>query len=123
MSFIDFQPVKILLPKREEERILSLNSELDHDTYSFLLSSSFIGQQQQIELKSCLSVQNKTSFTLTIYVESDNLHWSKSNRDLQQNNPFARNVKLTELCPGATYSLPICLTKEAKIFVKPANIK
>ena len=115
--------MKILLPKREEERILSLNSELDHDTYSFLLSSSFTGLQQQIELKSCLSVQNKTSFSLAIYVESDNLHWSKSNKDLQQNNPFARNVKLTELCPGAIYSLPVCLTKEAKIYFKPVNSK
>ena len=102
---------------------MSLNSELDHDTYSFLLSSSFTGGQQQIGLRSCLSVQNKTSFSLTIYVESDNLHWSKLNQDLQQNNPFSRNVKLTELGPGAAYSLPVCLTKEAKIFLKPANSK
>ena len=102
---------------------MSLNSEVDHDTYPFLLSSSFTGDQQQIELKSCLSLQNKTSFSLTIYVESANLHWSKSNRDLQLNNPFASNVKLTELPAGAAYSLPVCLTKEAKIFLKAANPK
>ena len=123
IPFIDFQPVKILLPKREEERILSLNSEVDHDTYPFLLSSSFTGHQQQIELKSCLSLQNKTSFSLTIYVESTNLHWSKSNKDLQLNNPFASNVKLTELPVGAAYSLPVCLVKETKIFLKLANPK
>ena len=123
MSFIDFQPMKILLPKREEERILSLNSEVDHETYPFLLSSSFTGHHQQIELKSCLSLHNKTSITLTIYVESDNLHWSKSNKDLQLNNPFASHVKLTELPARAVYSLPLCLTKEAKFFIKPANFK
>ena len=103
--------------------MLSLNSEVDHDTYPFLLSSSFTGLQQEIQLKSCLSVQNKTSFTLTIYVESDNLHWRKSNKNLQLNNPFSSNVKLTELPAGAAYSLPVSLTKEAKLFLKPSNPK
>ena len=123
ISCIDFQPMKILLPKREEERMLRLNSEVDHDTYPFLLSSSFTGLQQQIQLKSCLSVQNKTSFTLIIYVESDNLHWRKSNKNLQLNNPFSSNIKLTEIPAGAAYSLPVCLTKEANLFLKPSNTK
>ena len=115
--------MKILVPKRCAEKILRLDSELDHDSYPFLLSSAISGHSHQIQLKSCLSLHNQTSFPLGIYVESDNLHWNKSNSTQQQSNPFANSVKLTELKPGDVYSLPLCLVKDAKLSLKISNPK
>ena len=115
--------MKILVPKRSAKKVLNLCSELDQENYQFVLCSTFLGHSQQIELTSCLSLHNRTAFILAIYVESDNLHWKKSNSTDQPRNPFASSIKLTEISPGDLYSLPLCLTKDAKLSLKIADPK
>ena len=110
--------MKILLPKRCTQKVLNLTSELDLDKYPFLLSSTFCGHTQQIELKSCVILENLTSFTLGMYVESDSLHWKE-----QGSNPFSSALKLTELSPLSTYNLPLGLSRSAKLSIKPINPK
>ena len=118
-----FQPMKILVPKRSAEKVLSLYSELDHENYQFVLCSTFLGHTHQIQLKSGLCLDNRTSFNLAIYVESDNLHWRKSNPTEQSSNPFASSLKLTEISPGDVYCLPLFLTKDAKLSLKITDPK
>ena len=123
LFLLDFQPMQVLTPKRPTTKILHLISELDHESYPFKLECKFVGQKQKIMLSSPHVLENKTNINISVYVQSSNEHWTKLNGSKSVDNPFEQNTKLTEIAPGKIYYLPLGLTKDAKLYLKPKDIK
>ena len=124
----NFQPIQIMVPKQTASKVISLMSNLDHDTYPVKLEVNFVGLMQQISLCSLKLIENLTDLTVSVYVHSSNIHWTKVNNVATSlrpkcQNPFEQSVKLTELLPGKVYSLPLALSKASKIFLKSKDIR
>ena len=123
IDVIDFQPLKVLLPKTTGKATLLLTSEIDNDKYPFNVSSVFKGERQEISLESTTLVTNMTSMELSLYVESENLHWQLLSCAKASDNPFEIGVKLTELHSHTSYYIPLVLSKQAKFYIKPKDQK
>ena len=124
----NFQPIQILVPKQTASKVISLMSNLDHDAYPVKLEVNFVGLMQQITLSSLKRIENLTDLTVSVYVHSSNIHWTKVNNVATSlrpkcQNPFEQSIKLTELLPGKAYSLPLALSKSSKIFLKSKDIR
>ena len=120
---LDFHPIQVLTPKRPTSQVLHLISELDGESYPFKLECEYVGQKQKIMVSSPQVLQNKTNRNLSVYVQSLNPHWARQNGSKSVDNPFEQNIKLTEIAPGKTYYLPLGLTKDAKLYLKPKDMK
>ena len=118
-----FHPLEVLTPARPTMQILRLVSDLDGESYPFQLKCDYVGQKQNIMLASTKMLHNKTSKHVSVYVQSSNLHWSQHKESTVVENPFEQNIKLTEIAPGETYHLPLGLTKDANLFLKPKDMK
>ena len=113
----------MLTPARPTTRVLQLISELDGESYPFHLECKYVGQKQTILLSSTKALLNKTNKSISVYVQSYNCHWRKQNGSKSAENPFEPNIKLTEIAPGKMYFLPLGLTKDAKLYLKPKDMK
>ena len=120
---LGFQAMQVLTPARPTVQVLELISTLDGESYPFQLSCKYVGQKQNIQLSSTKTLQNNTNLHISVYVQSSNKLWDVQNRSKSAENPFEQNTKLTEIAPGKLYYLPIGLTKDAKLFLKPKDMK
>ena len=115
--------MQVMTPKCPTTKILHLVSEFDHESYPIKLDCTFLGQKQRLEISSPYIIENKTNIDISLYVHSSSPHWTKLNNFKSVDNPFEQNIKLTEIAPGTEYHLPLGLSKEAKLFLKPKDIK
>ena len=126
-----FEPVSMLLPRSTCCATVQLTAKKDdddnkaftaNDTVSARITSVVDGSVQEICISSTSQLRNLTDQSLIIYADSEDENWKKS-MNCSVENPFDSLVKLKEMLPGDTYSMPLFLSSQAKLYVKPADNK